>query len=261
MIYRRIEPSPHLAAYIVCFWLVDSEGDYEPVRQKIIPDGFPELIFHYGDPYRINISGTWEVQGDQLIAGQLTHHFYLENTGVSGMIGVKLKPTALSRLFDLTMTKLTDTVGPITSHLPNLKVSNVSRDSFQEFIDFFEAQLTPLVSDRPDICTQAVELVIGRNGMIGVSELAKTLGVSERQMERRFKREVGLTPKFFSRIVRLSYIFKQVEQGDYSWAKLAYQAGFTDQSHFIKNFKEFTGEDPTKYRFDQQDMANFFLKP
>jgi len=44
------------------------------------------------------------------------------------------------------------------------------------------------------------------------------------------------------------------------WLNLVVQAGYYDQSHFIRNFKAFTGEDPTRYGFEEKSLANFFLK-
>ncbi|MEQ8470692.1 MAG: helix-turn-helix transcriptional regulator [Marinoscillum sp.] len=260
MIYQRIEPSELLSPFVECYWIVDSEGDREVIRQKIIPDGFPEIIVHYGDTYRINISGMWVTQSKQLLAGQLTHYFSLENTGVSGMIGIKFKPTALSELFGLDMSVLTDKVVPLASMVPSVKIGEVGLDSLAYFISDFEEQLAQKIPVHRGVCANAVDLIIEKNGMLGVQELQEEIGLSERQLERLFKKQVGLSPKFYSRIIRLSYIFRQAEKNDYTWAKLAYQGGFTDQSHFIKNFKEFTGEDPSKYQFDHEDMANFFLK-
>ena len=76
MIYLRRDPSPALKSLVVCYWIVDSEGDNELIPQKIIPDGYPEIILHYGDPYRINISGSWETQTRYLVAGQIRNHFF-----------------------------------------------------------------------------------------------------------------------------------------------------------------------------------------
>ncbi len=50
-----------------------------------------------------------------------------------------------------------------------------------------------------------------------------------------------------------------MEEKDASWVDLTYKSGFYDQSHFIKDFREFTGENPTNYLFDEQNMANFFM--
>ncbi len=50
MIFKRINPSPDLEKIIDCYWIVEND-DPTPHRQKIIPDGFCEIIFHYKDPY------------------------------------------------------------------------------------------------------------------------------------------------------------------------------------------------------------------
>ncbi|WP_421875312.1 DUF6597 domain-containing transcriptional factor [Marinoscillum sp.] len=259
MIYRRREPSRKLASLIECFWVVDSEGDASVFPQKIIPDGFPELIFHYGDPYKINIAGNWEMQSRNLLAGQLTKYFYLENTGVSGMIGVKMKPCALYNLFGLNMSELVDKVLSVEEALPQLEVPEASLDGFDSFCHKME-EIVLDVNTMQSKAERAAELIVDKHGLLDLSTITDHLDIGARQLERLFKTQIGLSPKFYSRVVRLSYIFQQVQEGDYSWARLAYLAGFTDQSHFIKNFKEFTGEDPSKYRFDHPDMANFFLK-
>jgi AraC-like DNA-binding protein len=63
----------------------------------------------------------------------------------------------------------------------------------------------------------------------------------------------------FARIIRFSYIFQLVQDNHQSWCGLAYEAAFYDQSHFIRNFKDFTGENPADYKFEEKNMANFFL--
>lgn len=77
MIYRKHSPSNEIGHLIECYWWIDSEGDSSISEEKIIPDGFPEMIWHYGEPYEINLSGHWEVQPKALLAGQLTNHFFL----------------------------------------------------------------------------------------------------------------------------------------------------------------------------------------
>ncbi len=96
--------------------------------------------------------------------------------------------------------------------------------------------------------------------MVAVAVMAQSIGLSERQLERLFKKYIGLSPKFYTRIIRFSTIFELIQQEDPGWAGLAYESGFYDQSHFIRNFKAFTGEDPSRYGFDEKNMANFFLK-
>ena len=106
----------------------------------------------------------------------------------------------------------------------------------------------------------AIELIFANHGMIPVSTITKWAGIGERQLENLFKKYIGLSPKFFMRIIRFNHIFKLVQDNNQSWSGLAYEASYFDQSHFIRNFWDFTGENPSDYAFDEQNMANFFLQ-
>ena len=251
-----------MASWVECFWILQND-DPKPVTEKIIPDGFPEIIFHFGRPCEINLSGKWELQGKNLLAGQIKKFFHLRNTGEASMLGVKLKPTALTQAFNIAMTDLTDKVENLdlisNQKLKDLTSNVRSQLSFDDSIAavsrFFEG--LPL---RSEPINKAVEIVFTSRGMEPVSGIAGKLCISERQLERLFKEYVGLSPKFYSRVVRFSTIFQLKEKGDQSWMDLTYEAGFADQSHFIRNFKSFTGEDPTGYGFGDKNMANFFMQ-
>jgi|GEM_PF-343443 len=267
VIYEHSAPSEALSRYIKSYWLIDSEADTTLVREKIIPDGYPELIFHYGDPYRVNINGSWETQGRHLIAGQIKNHFYLENTGKSGMIGVKLMPTAPSTLFGLNMSKLTDFVGPISILPPgftrSLMQARFSLEHKEHFIKSFENLISDQlnkVSTTLETTEMVVSEILKSKGNVSISAICEQIEIGQRQLERQFSRVVGLTPKFYARIIRFAHIFELMKSGDSTWSDLVYASGFFDQSHFIKNFKEFTGEDPSAYGFDVKNMANFHMK-
>jgi methylphosphotriester-DNA--protein-cysteine methyltransferase len=96
--------------------------------------------------------------------------------------------------------------------------------------------------------------------MITIEEIINAIGIGERQLERLFRKYVGLSPKFYCRIIRFNYIFQLMQEQSPRLIDLTYDAGFFDQSHFIRNFKAFTGEDPSRYLFDEKNLANFFLK-
>lgn len=266
MIYHRQPPTEALRHFINCYWHIDSEGDTAIEAQKIVPDGYPEIILHYGSSYEINLEGSWQTQSLHLLAGQIRHYFYLRNTGASGMIGIKLQPPALTCLFGLDQSTLTGKVIDLPERITQvlspvisaLKTDMNTTAIFNQLDTLFLNQTDQAVL-APKVDT-ALGLIMERNGNIGVNELTETIGCSERKLERLFKRFVGLSPKFYARIIRLSYIFELMQEGDKSWSDLVYDSGFYDQSHFIKNFKEFTGEDPSSYGFDERNMANFHLR-
>lgn len=124
-------------------------------------------------------------------------------------------------------------------------------------LDNYFVSLVPTATANP--IKQQLDLIFSTNGMLTVAEMATAAGISERQLERLFKKYIGLSPKYYARIIRFNYIFELIKSKQHTWAEVVYQSGYYDQSHFIRNFKAFTGEDPSSYYFEEKNMANFFL--
>lgn len=264
MPFKRIPPPIELNDIVECYWIAENDNP-EPITEKIIPDGFPELIFHYGDPYMIYLQEKWELQGQKLFAGQITSHFHLRNTGISRIIGAKLKPTAPAQLYHLQACDFTDKVvdmaeitGMATAFTAALKSENYDPGITITNLNEHFIRLRPM--HQPGMAEKAVDMIFAKHGMITIAEICSNLFITERQLERIFRQYVGLSPKFYARIIRFNYIFEHVQKKDNSWSDIVHEAGFYDQSHFIRNFKAFTGEEPSAYLFNKDSMANFFLK-
>jgi AraC-like DNA-binding protein len=270
MNFTRIDPRPELEGLIECYWMMYSD-DLEPTIEKIIPDGFTELIFNYRDVYRAKTGeGSWKLQSPNLLAGQLRTYFYLQNTGVTGSVAIKLKPAALTQLFGLSMGQYLDKIVDLDS-FPNPELGqlkelilafgdigrNKQEHQVKQVLDNYFTVLHKTASENP--LQAPLNLIFSSNGMISVADMAEAAGVGERQLERLFKRYIGLSPKYYARIIRFNYIFQLIKSKKSSWAEIVYQSGYYDQSHFIRNFKAITGEDPSSYFFEEKNMANFFL--
>lgn len=267
MLFNRVAPLHTIKNFIECYWTIDDEHSIL-VHQKIVPDGFPEIIFHYGDPYRILITGKWEVQADFLLAGQITKFFLLENTGKTGVFGIKFKPAAIHQLFGISMEEyndkvidLNDTIKPDLKTVKQILVNNTTHENRIFQLNFFFETLIKTKQLKPGLIESAIDLINKRKGMITVSELSKASFIGERQFLNQFKQQVGLSPKLYSRIIRLNYIFQLVNEKKEKWSTLAYEAAYFDQAHFIRDFKKFTGDNPRQYAFDEKNFANFFLMP
>jgi transcriptional regulator GlxA family with amidase domain len=90
------------------------------------------------------------------------------------------------------------------------------------------------------------------NTKISILELASEVNMSKRNFERRFLENVGLTPVFFNRIVRFQKAIKLInQQNKLSFTELAYSTGYYDQSHFIRDFKQFYGQPPKEFNQNQ----------
>lgn len=108
--------------------------------------------------------------------------------------------------------------------------------------------LSQLRNKRPDqLVNEAVRLIGQSNGSIRISTLSEKLFISQSPLEKRFRSIVGTSPKKFASIVRFNAILKDLEQGQ-SLTGIGYDHQFFDQAHFIKMFRQFTGNSPDQFR-------------
>lgn len=102
-----------------------------------------------------------------------------------------------------------------------------------------ERQADPLVR-------MAVSCIRESRGRLRIEDLAHRAGLSQSTLERRFRREVGASPKKFASIVRLRHVVRLRQQG-VSLTEIAHAAGYADQPHFIKDFKRMAGQSPEAF--------------
>jgi methylphosphotriester-DNA--protein-cysteine methyltransferase len=97
----------------------------------------------------------------------------------------------------------------------------------------------------PLVMEAAGRIAAGRGGE-RVEAVARDLGVSRRQMERLFLTQVGVGPKGFASLSRLQWVLANLDRRR-SWADLAFEAGYSDQAHFVRTFRERIGMTPGEY--------------
>ncbi len=109
-----------------------------------------------------------------------------------------------------------------------------------------------LISHHKDIETdklivEAVKLIYQRNGTIRIKELNEKLFISQSPFEKRFRKVVGTSAKKFASIVRFNAVLENLNETK-TLTEICYENNFFDQAHFIKDFKQFTGETPENFK-------------
>jgi AraC-like DNA-binding protein len=107
--------------------------------------------------------------------------------------------------------------------------------------------LIQLLHDKPvdRLVQEALHQIISSTGNERIGTIAQKLHISQRQLERRFRAVAGTSPKQFASLVRFQYLLKAKPQP--SLTALGYEAGYADQSHFIREFERYTGVKPGEY--------------
>jgi AraC-like DNA-binding protein len=97
--------------------------------------------------------------------------------------------------------------------------------------------------DATDACVAAIGAA---GGAIDLAQLATRASLSTRQMQRRFLADVGMGPKLLARVVRFQRVFERCQAGG-DWAGIALSCGYFDQSHLLRDFRQFAGEPPVAF--------------
>jgi AraC-like DNA-binding protein len=97
--------------------------------------------------------------------------------------------------------------------------------------------------------------MVNKGGFMSIDSAASQAFLSNRQFERQFKQRIGLSPKFFSRLIRFSNAWISKENNaNIKWTDIAHRSGYFDQMHLIRDFKEFTGINPKQIEQEFKKM-------
>ena len=267
MNYQTFEPHQDLNSFVKCYWTLESPKEDTPERQRIVPDGCMEMIFHYGDQYKQYLqSGETIVQPRCFVFGQLTRPLEIEPTGVSGIFSVRFHPEGFMPFASLPIKKMENRAVPL-EELFGEEGRKIEQDMLNAStttgrvvtIEGFLMSRLTRVDTIDKIVKSTVETILAVNGELSVEELSMKANINRRNLERKFSSVIGLSPKQLSRIVRLQAVLKMLQSKEYrSLTELAHEGDYYDQAHFIKDFREFTGRTPKEFYGDNLKMSSLF---
>ena len=267
MHYREIHPSGLLSPYVRLFWSL--EYDQTPgmaVAEKILPDGCPEIIFNMCDRFvRHDQAGT-DIQPATLFAGQITRSVTVRPTGAVRLFGVRFQPSGAAAILRRPMFELTGQIVDLEHVLGRDSFAVAGRihqaSSLDERVAVFERFLVERLasmSSRDGLAGRASAMLTASRGGVSISLLSDHLGVSERRLERAFRADIGISPKTFARIVRFQAFVSAIQHGktpDILDSSL--EVGYYDQSHAIRDFREFSGVTPHDYFRSTHRLSDAF---
>ena len=259
MKFSFIKPQQLLVPYINSFWVFESSFGV-PVNDTrlIVPNGSARIIIPYKNELSVSVDNkaVTSKEYDIFLTGiwdrATTISSFAKETGT---IGIDLSPKGLYRLFDLNMEELSNRIYSfedlfgIWGKRMQYELGNIE-NVFQK-ISFLENALIYLLNKNTKDCTfldYALDSILTSEGLLEIKSLAEETGYSKRHLNMQFKRYVGIAPKTLASIVRFQKFYKQwAKTGSETFFKEDLYAYYFDQSHFIKEFKRFTGYTPQKY--------------
>lgn len=252
------KPCFQLEPYISCYWLSvftgtkDEAQRLKPRTVTLIPDGGSSIVFDINYVRNWHSESIWGVMDKPVVV----YNQHSISKGEIMTFGVDFKPGGLYRFLSIPMKEFAnqspDLRSVSQSIFHELSVNVVNARSIREQIHIIESFLLKMFykTDRyhPSI-SGALQVINETSGDIRVGELADRLLISERSLNRLFHEHIGLSPKALCRITRLQRVIKLcMEDNQMDILLTAYDSGYFDQSHFIKDFKEFCGCTPGEFK-------------
>jgi len=267
MDYQTFEPHKDLSDFVKCYWTLEGPKEAMPHRQRIVPDGCMEMIFHYGDLYRQYLDDDYSIiQPRCFVFGQLTRPLEIEPTGETGIFSVRFQPGGFMPFAAISLKEMDNKAIALEQLFgkDGLEIESkiLNAGTASERIRLIEAFLMQRLEDTTmtdRIVKSTIHTIITANGQLPVNKLSEQMNINRRQLERKFSSNVGLSPKQLSKVVRLQAALKMLLNRQFtSLTTLAYEGEYYDQAHFIKDFKEFTGRTPKEFYGENLKMSLFF---
>ena len=255
MVLRSYIPGPPLSHFVDYLW--QCEGYRPPHRmERVVPDGSMRLIINLQDNVlgRQN-PGPSHSFGSCLFAGAHSRFVMLDTRSQEATMGVHFKPGGASPFLRMPASELQganvqlETVwGPrgldLRDELLNARTPTARFEILERYLI---AQSAGHLVKHP-----AVAFAVKEFGHVPrartISEVSDQIGISWRRFTQMFSDEVGLTPKLFCRVRRFQEALVMIRKGGrVSWVNVALDCGYFDQSHFIHDFKAFSGLNPSSY--------------
>jgi AraC-like DNA-binding protein len=250
-------PPEGLTSYIEYFWTLECRQEDAMLTLKTFANGVSGIIFQHHNG-RSALGPTTAPSYSFSNGGLPTSFVYGKRTrpgqtfakGPFGLTGAVFKPQAVSMLLKIDPVELTN--GPV--ELDEFSAEHVdeqllnARTQHERFLRLSHFLRAHVAGARPEdaLVTESLRLIHRRIRSIRVRQLLKCLNLSERQFERRFVRAVGVTPHLYIRIVRFQEAVRLIKTKQFErLSDVAYDLNYADQSHLIKDIKEYSGYTPT----------------
>jgi AraC-like DNA-binding protein len=259
MDYLEIPPPPELAPWVECVWTLQGS----PVGpEPVLPDGRTEIVLHLGDRFQRH-GPSVELQPRALFVGPMLRAVTLEPTGRVDVLGIRLRPGAAAPLLGTRLDTLQDSIPSLESvSTPLARIADRldPQDSVEARIETVFAFLRVVCASAavPDPrLGLAVEALLATRS---VDAAVRAAGWSPRQVQRRFREDVGFGPKSLGRILRLQAAVRSASEArTRGWAGVAADCGYFDQAHFIREFRDVTGRTPAEFFGDEHALSTAFI--
>lgn len=259
-------PSPALRPFVRQLWISESAAQPAAAREHALPTGEMHLVFRLAGPALRLFSNAGDQTGSLVrgpVVGGPRSSFYIKESGASVLsVGVQLLPGAAMGLFGVSAAELAERHTPLSdlwgtgaeSALDQLSSAHGARNRLK-MLEGLLAQRLPM----PRAMHPAVAQLIQASGSgVRIDAAVRESRYSHRGFIALFRQATGMSPKRYARLMRFRALLAMLHDpaSTTPLGELALDAGYSDQAHLNREFRQFAGVTPLQYRLLAPPAAN-----
>lgn len=262
MDYQTFQPHPDLESLVSCYWTLEVPASNDSQKQRIVPDGCIEMAFILGDDIkRYTSEDGFILQPRAMVLGQTIEPFYIEPTGYVNTFAIRFYPYGFANFVTEPIKSLANKETPLESLFEEMIAKELEQKIIQatdvkqriKIIEHFLLDRLREQSTIDKIVKTTVDTLLSTNGSVSISTILKDDLAKRRQLERKFTKQIGISPKQLGKVIRLQTALRLLlSKKKETLTSIAYESEYYDQAHFTKDFKEFTGTSPKTFLADKQ---------
>jgi AraC-like DNA-binding protein len=245
MSYTEFHPHQALAPYIDAYWRVRSDDPVlVPVTERIMPDCCVDIILNPGSDTIADADGFMMRHGKAYLVGTMTRWKETVREKDTHLVGIRFKPGAFDHFYR--WASLHETTDRIVEFEGSLSpgIGLLTGDFTGRLDEFFGRRLQP----PRDSILPFIGGITATSGQVTVAALAKTHYTSPRQLQRLFRRRLGIGPKEFISFTRYQTALRNIKR-DYARKTLldiAFDSGYYDHAHLTNEVRKYAGLTPSQ---------------
>lgn len=224
------------------------------ICERVVPVGNIQLMFHYKKPFKVHHPDNNHIeQPRSIITGLNNTYSDVSTQGEAGVVFIEFYPAEACHFFDFPLNDIENQSINLTdifnSEIKEVEELIQSKESFEEKVKVVEGFLLKRFMQIPSheykILKEGVKIIKEYKGQIKAASLSDKLSVTTKSLERKFSKYIGTTPKQFIKLIRFQEILSDLSYNNLT--EYACKNGYFDQSHFIRDFKAYSGLTPREF--------------
>lgn len=257
MTFQFVEPSGFLKHYIRPYCFMESDMKEPDLVERVIPTEGIQIMFHYKTPFLVLHPNQQGISQPRSFISGLSDSFSdVSTNGTTGVVFINFYPLGASFFFNFPLSELenqnVDLSDIFKSEMTEVEDQLLQKQTILERVQvieqFFIRRFNPIGNHDQMLIRKGIEMIKSHKGVVSAKLLSESLYTTPKTLERKFSHYIGKSTKQVIKLMRFQDVLSDFKPSRImNLSEFAHQKGYFDQSHFIHDFKSYTGYTPKEF--------------